>query len=175
MDTATYLPPRQRVNFRVFLFIAIVAAPFVWLIYSFVNQSVHKGVRHFGDYDLVDLKSLGNFQFDPNNGTLSDIPPQFRALDGKKVMLEGFMWNGTESGNRLHDFQYVYNVAKCCFNGPPLVQERVFARVPKGSTIPYLNDMSRIVGTLHVNVKMNKEGTITSVYTMDVDKAEPIG
>ncbi|HZL37015.1 MAG TPA: DUF3299 domain-containing protein [Tepidisphaeraceae bacterium] len=174
METTTYTPPRHRVNMRIVLFIAIIAAPFAWFGYLFVNESFHHGVEHFRDYDKVNLKALGNFQFDPSNGTVKDVPPEWRALDGKRVLLQGFMWDGQGAGSQVKRFQFVWNVQKCCFNGPPLVQERVYARAAKGKSIPYINDFAQIVGTLHVKVIKSKDGNIAAVYTMDVDKAEPV-
>ena len=83
------------------------------------------------------------------------------------------MTNGKAAGRQLRDFQFVYNVQLCCFNGPPLVQERVFARVPKGGQIPYSSEFTKLTGILHVKVE-KQDGVIVSVYTMDVESAEPI-
>src|SRR6059058_2076282 len=80
----------------------------------------------------VDLKALGNFPFDQNNGSINDIPPAFRALEGKKVLLDGFMYSPRNAGDKGHEFQLVYNVTKCCFSGPPQVQERVYGYVHSG-------------------------------------------
>jgi len=85
------------------------------------------------------------------------------------------MYNPSSAGSRGTEFQFVYNVTKCCFSGPPLVQERVYGHVTKGD-VP-LFDMftfARVTGTLHVRVVRDDGGAIHSVYDLDVDKAEPV-
>ena len=160
----------QRINFRLIAFLVIIAAPFVGLLYAFVTYN--GGVRHTADGEAVDLKALGNFAFNETSGTINDVPAKWRALDGKKVVLEGYMYSPNAAG-QSRDFVFVYNVAKCCFGGPPQVQERVFVHVPEGRTIQYFGmyDFVRMIGTLHVKVEKN-EGVIASVYTLDPDKAE---
>jgi len=117
----------------------------------------------------VDLKALGNFPFDETNGTIKDVPPVYRDLDGKKVQLEGFMYAGNSASDELSAFQFVYNISKCCFNGPPKVQERVFAR--SNLPVPFYGSMVRCTGTLHVAVRKNEAGQTNSVYDMEIDKS----
>ena len=129
------------------------------------------GVEDHGNYKVVDLKALGNFNFDQAAGGINDVPAHFRKLDGECVQLTGFMWSPS-SAAQLKDFQFVYNVAKCCFNGPPLVQERVFAHILPGSRpLPYVDNYVKLTGVIHVDVK-KQDGVITSVYTLDVEKFE---
>ena len=169
---STFTPARSGINLRLLMFIALVSAPFIWCSYVGLKYVLNNGIEDHGTYKKVDLKALGFFNFDQANGGITDVPPQFRKLDGQKVMLEGFMWSPS-SAARLHDFQFVYNVQKCCFNGPPLVQERVFVNCPPGKSVPYVDYYMRMIGTLHVDVK-KVDGVITSVYTMDVDRGERV-
>ncbi|HEX4795422.1 MAG TPA: hypothetical protein VH370_16620 [Humisphaera sp.] len=120
-------------------------------------------------YRMVDIKALGNFNFDAANGTIDDVPGIFRHLDGQRVMLDGFMWSPM-AASQLSDFQFVYNVHPR-WPGPPLVQERVFADVPHGKKLPYVDRYRRMYGTLHVNVR-REDGVVTSVFRLDVDRAE---
>ena len=71
-------------------------------------------------------------------------------------------------------FQFVYNITKCCFNGPPKVQERVFAHTSGGRTVSYSNVMVRCTGTLHLHVHKNEAGRIDIVYDMDVVKVDQL-
>jgi len=162
---------RGAINARLIIFLAIVSFPFFWFGYVIVNQTLTGGIQHHGDYSEVDLKSLGNFPLDGSNGTLNDIPSRWRDLDGKRVLLEGFMYAPNAAGDTVRNFQFVYNITKCCFNGPPLVQERVFVMAP-GGEVPYYSDLVRVVGTLHVNV-VKEAGIIKSVYTLDLEKVSP--
>jgi hypothetical protein len=117
---------------------------------------------------------MGFFDFNDQTGTIKDIPEKFRALDGKEVALEGFMWAGTSAGDKVNSFQFVYNIAKCCFGGPPKVQERVFAYVPNKNGVDYYSDEVRIIGTLHVGIQKDDLGKVAAVYTMDVKHVEQL-
>lgn len=161
-------PLSQRINIRLIVFLSIVAFPFVGILYAFVSYS--GGIRHSSEGEIVDLKSLGYFTLDQQNGTIKDVPAKWRDLDGKKVVLEGFMFSPRSSMSAT-EFQFVYNIQRCCFGGPPLPQERVFVHVPNNRNIELLDGCVRIVGTLHVKIEKNKvDGSIVSVYTMDLDK-----
>src|SRR5690349_14489466 len=167
---------RSRVNWRLVIMLSIVALPFLWMGYMLVRQFVTGGVSRHGDYYAVDLKAMGNFAFDPATGTVAEVPKTYRDLDGKKVQLEGFMYNPQSAGARTTEFQFVYNVTKCCFSGPPLVQERVYGHVKDGDDVP-LYDMytfARVTGTLHVRIVRDETGAVHSVYDLDVDKAERV-
>lgn len=162
-----FKPARSRINPRLFLFIAVISTPFIWATYAGARLLLNGGIEDMGSYKKVDLKALGYFNFSDINGTINDVPARYRNLDGQKVALEGFMFS-QKSALRLHDFEFVYNRQICCFKGPPLVQERVF--VHSSIALPYVDSECRVVGTLHVRLEKNEVGTITSVYTMDVDK-----
>lgn len=164
----------RRINVRMIVFLAVAAAPFAWFLYVFLDSTLTGGIHHHAKYDDVDLKSLGYFEFDEMASSLDGVPAKWRALDGKRVSLQGFMWAPDAAGPMIRDFQFVYSISKCCFGGPPRVQERVFAHVPDNiQPVPYFGDMARIVGVLHV--KLEKEpttGKVIKLYTIDVDEAE---
>jgi|SRR5579862_2025801 len=164
------IPKSKSINVRLIVFLIVATAPVFVALYAFI--SYHGGITHGNGFDMVDLKAMGNFPFDQTNGNTDDIPAKWRALDGKRVQLEGFMWDPQVASGDHVKFQFVYNVAKCCFNGPPQVQERVYAVVPSGA-VPDMN-FGRITGVLHVKVVRDKSGAIQSVYTMDVEKSEPL-
>jgi hypothetical protein len=163
---------RGAISVRLVLFLAIVSFPFFWFAYIFVSQTLTGGIQQHGDYAEVDLKSLGNFPLDGDNGTINDIPARWKELDGKRVLLEGFMYAPNTAGGDVDNFQFVYNITKCCFNGPPLVQERVFVRAPNGP-VQFDDRLVRITGKLHVNVQKDS-GKIISVYTLDLEKVDQV-
>lgn len=170
MTMTAYAPPRRRINFRMIAFLAIVSFPFLWFGYIFLNDRLTNGIEHHANYEEVNLKAMGNFPLDQSDGS-TDAVPHWRQLDGKRVLLEGFMYAGRSAAPRINDFQFVYSITKCCFNGPPLVQERVFAHTRNDELVPYYGDLVKIVGTLHVKVQ-KEAGVVTAVYSMDVDKVE---
>ncbi len=167
-------PLRERINFRIILFIAIILGVLGYPIFLLVQGALTHGISKRGDHFAADLKQIGFFELNPQTATINDVPADYRALDGKRVSLEGFMYPTTQSGDRVSEWQLVYNIQKCCFNGPPKAQERVFAATRDGHFVDYSNGMIRMLGTLHVEVRKDPAGNIASVYTMDVDKVEPL-
>jgi len=167
---------RRRINWRMIAFLAVISSPFLYILYIFLSQTLNHGVTYRGDYAEVDLKALGNFPFNQETGTLEDIPAHFRELNGKKVRLEGYMWapRAVHKSGKGTEVQFVYNVTKCCFLGPPLVQERVYAFLPAGSNAEVTGPQTfvALTGTLHVRIRRDEAGTIHSVYDMDVERAE---
>ena len=173
MGTAVQAPRFRRFSLRLALFLLVLTGGFLYTCYSVFNLTVRGAIRHGDGFEIVDLKAMGFFPIDQNNGTINEVPRRWRDLDGKRVQLEGFMYAGQSAGPDLTDFQFVYNIAKCCFNGPPLVQERVFAHVPGNHAIPYYSGFVRLTGTLHARGR-HANGNIVAIYTLDVDQAEPI-
>ena len=174
MDTAIKPSLLERINIRMLIFFGVLAFLIGYPVYLYVDSAVHGGIKNYGSYAEVDLKSMGNFNFDGENGTIDDVPMRWRQLDGKKILLTGEVWAPNEAGDNMHQFELVYSIAKCCFGGPPRVQERVFAIVPKDMTVPNMtNSFAKVTGILHVKVKKDG-GKVTSVYVMDVDKVEPM-
>jgi hypothetical protein len=170
--STTYAPIARpkKINVRLIIFLIVATAPVFIALYAFI--SYHGGISHYGNYDAVDLKALGNFPFDQTGGSASEIPAKWRALDGKRVQLEGYTWSPRAAAGDLVEFEFVYNRTKCCFSGPPLVQERVYAIAPKSAGVDM--DYGRLTGILHVKVTRDKAGVIQSVYTMDVEKSEAL-
>lgn len=174
--SSTYTLParRPRINLRLVVLLAVVCLPFLYFGYVIVDQAMHGGVTDHGSFLEVDLKSLGFFPFDERRDDLSNVPERWRKLDGKRVMLVGEMYAPDSAGDEVDHFQLVYSIQKCCFSGPPKVQERVFANARPGKTLPYYNRPVRAVGILHVN-PLVVEGQVAKLFTLDVQNLEPAG
>ena len=165
--------PGPRISFRLLVVLALVAAPFVYFGYVIIDQSLHGGVTNRGSYYEVDLKSLGYFPFDANKDDLDNVPAQWRQLDGKRVALQGEMYAPSGAGDTVDSFELVYSIQKCCFNGPPRVQERVYATAKKDARVQYYSQVVRVVGTLHVKAQRNEVGAIEKLYELDVESVDP--
>lgn len=166
-------PPRSRFTLRMAVVLALVAVPFAYFAYVIVDQSLNGGVTKHADYYDVDLKSLGYFPFDGVKDDINSVPSRWRELDGKRVALQGEIFNPDTAGENIHSFQLVYSIQKCCFNGPPRVQERVFAKVPNNGAVRYYPQVVRVVGTLHVTAQRNEVGEIVKLYELDVETVDP--
>ncbi|MDB5329784.1 MAG: hypothetical protein JWP03_935 [Phycisphaerales bacterium] len=165
---------KLRVNMRMLVAGAAIGLPVFWFTSAFVEQVVYGGVHRHDGWTEADLKALGNFPFNKETGTIDQVPSKYRALDGQRVVLTGFMYSNTGAGDRVHDFEFVYNIQQCCFGGPPKVQERVFARCPDHKAVTFASDLRRLTGILHVKLDRDAEGVVSSVYTMDVEKSERV-
>jgi hypothetical protein len=171
-----YVPLRERVNLRMVLFFLAVSAVPLALAYSALDYFINQGINRSGEFLMVDLKAIGNFPFDQQDGKLEDVPKRYRELDGKKVKLQGYMWGHRSAGDRGSEFQFVYNVNECCFKGPPQVQERVYAYA-KGKSLRLfsMSQFAEITGVLHVRlVRDEATGAIYSVYDLNVESTKAL-
>ncbi len=165
---------RQGINVRLIGLVALICLPVAWMTYTFIKLSVSSGIEQVGDYKQVDLKAMGNFPFDDSFDTEKAVPDVYKKLDGQKVLLIGQMYVDFTAEPLVDRFQLVYSIQNCCFNGPPRVQERVFAHVPPGSTkkMPVYGVLTDVYGTLHIRAQREK-GRVVSLYDMDVEKLRP--
>lgn len=166
---------RPRISPKMVFIFALLSLPFVYFAYVVVDQSLSRGVKDHGSYVEVDLKSMGFFPFDAASDDLAAVPEQFRNLDGRRVVLEGEMYADDTAGPTVKYFQLVYSVQKCCFGGPPKVQERVFCKVPDSMKVRNYtyNGQVRVVGKLNVEARRDM-GQVVSLYEMEVESVEPI-
>jgi hypothetical protein len=138
-----------------------------------LRGALNKGITWHGDYAAVNLKALGNFPFNKDDGVRNDVPQRWRELDGKKVVLEGFMYSPNFARDGT-EYEFVYNVQNCCINGPPQVQERVYCHCRPGTRIFAQSDYAQVVGILHVRVVRDTSGAIHSVFDLDVEHQEDL-
>lgn len=160
-------------NPRIIIFALVALMLIGFPAYVFLDEKVTGGIKNRGDFLEVSLKAMSNFEMDQNNGQISDIPEQFRALDGKRVLLEGEMWIPNNAASEVGEFELVYSIAKCCFSGPPKIQHFVLCRPAQGKTVEYYQGLVRVMGTLRVQVE-HAEGKITRVFKLDVDRVDPV-
>src|SRR4051812_19818970 len=101
--TLDYSPPKtkpaakplsERLNLRLWIFLAIIAIPFLWAMWTIFGADT---ITNRGDYFDVELKGMGNFPFDAKRDTEKAIPKDVLALDGKKVHSEGEMYAPSEA------------------------------------------------------------------------------
>ena len=168
------LPPRRRaINLRMIVMLALLGLPFLYFGYVIIDQAVSGGVKDHGDYVEVDLKTMGSFPFDAAQDDNSNVPEKWRKLDGRRVVLVGEMYAGGSAAPKVDRFELVYSIQKCCFGGPPRVQERVFVNAPKNNPVPFHWQPVRVTGVLHVNAK-KVDGEVVSVFEMDIERLEPV-
>lgn len=164
----------ERLNLRVVLFLAVVLLPVIGLGYVYFQTAFGSGIRELDDgYVWVDLQKMSSFAFDQRNGTIEQVPPQWRTLDGRKVVLEGEMAPPKSAAREIEEFDLVWNRDDCCFTGSPQVQHFVHSKVVDGGKVRYTAKQVRVRGTLRIDVTRDK-GQVTGVYHLDVENVEPM-
>ena len=117
----------------------------------------------------VDFATLGGFSFDQDKGTLADIPPEIRQLDGQRIAVEGLMIP-MDQGDNISEFalvpRYLERMAMP-------IQETIVARIIDGRAVGYSPDRIRVFGTLHVRISRD-EGYLVCIYDMIVDSVQPV-
>ena len=166
-----------KINIRMVVFVGIILLLVGYPMYIFLDAALSKGIWErrdpvLGKYKFVDLKAMSLFEMEQINGTDDSIPPQYKELNGQRVMLEGEMYAARSANGRLADFDLVYSISKCCVGPQPKIQHFVKASVAKGKSAEFYNGQVQVLGTLHVGV-LNEKGTITSVYRLDVERVDP--
>lgn len=169
-------PLSERLNVRILTFAGLVLLLIGYPVYIYLESVLSGGIRHRSDGTVeVDLKSMSSFVFDQVNGKVEDIPEKWRELNGKRVVLEGEMWAPNSAAPEIENFELVYSIQQCCFSGPPQIQHFVQSTVSNGGTVPFYSGLVRVVGTLKVDVRFDKEaGKVSGVYHLAVESVEPV-
>jgi hypothetical protein len=86
----------------------------------------------------------------PYEDGLKGMPKRVKELDGKKVLMTGFMLPIDEVQN-IKEFLLVKSLWSCCYGQPPDIHGIVRVVMPKGKTTDYFFDPLKIVAsTLNV-------------------------
>lgn len=111
----------------------------------------------------VDFSFLGGYRYRNDD----DIPEPVRDLDGKMVEVSGFMLPVDTSKGRVSSFLILRSRMACCFGVMPEENEFVFARMPEGDTVDYMNDTPvTVTGILNVG----KRNVVSGIYTLEVSR-----
>lgn len=165
-------PAATRVNTRMIAFALVLVGLLGLPLYIYLDSLVSGGIKIHGDWLEVDLKAMSNFPFDQENGTVNDVPQQWRSLDGKRIQVYGQIAPSRTLGP-VDQFELVYSVTQCCFVGQPQIQHFVKCRVKDSGTVPNYSGMVRVLGTLRVDVKKDDEtGKVAQVYAMEVESLD---
>ncbi|MFI5378769.1 MAG: hypothetical protein ACHRHE_05705 [Tepidisphaerales bacterium] len=173
------LPWSQRINFRLWILLGIVAVavgtPIYWGLQLYLTGGIMAGSDEKGELLRVDLKSMSLFDMDQKTAENTDIPRKWRDLDGKRVELAGEMYLGNQAGDYVTRFDLVFSIMKCCVTSSPKVQHFVKCSVPSGRPpVRYYSNLVCVKGILHVSIEPDPEGgLIHSVYRLDVESLRP--
>lgn len=135
------------------------------------------------EYRNVSFQLLASYPFDvPDNKVTNDtqiaqvekqIPPAIKALDGRNVLVRGFMVPVKEAQDRSTEFLIVRDQPTCCYSGMTTITEFVSVKVPGAGVESVLDQPVTVQGRLRVGAVV-EGGYVLGVYRMEGEKlAEP--
>jgi hypothetical protein len=163
---------RVRIIVLVVLLTSIIWVPALIFVFNHYRWS-YQGHR----YQEIDLQELANFESKPGTLQPADIPPQFRALDGQRVLATGYLWMPVSPDvPRVSFFKIVHSNSPRFLGTPVKAQAFVDCTMPSGKTIRFMSNLPvRVWGTMHVAIQRSPDnGIVTSVYQVDVDKMDSL-
>lgn len=102
---------------------------------------------------------------------LKGMPKHLEQLDGKRVMMLGFMLPIDEVQN-IKEFLLVQSLWSCCFGQPPDINGIVRV-VMKDKRIDYLFEPIRVTGTFKIKAAF-EDGYCVDIYQLEADSVEVI-
>lgn len=115
-------------------------------------------------YDLppgYEVIPFGLLQKQP--GQTLPIPDTALALDGKKVLLRGYVYPHAKRKN-LTSFVMVPDFDTCCFGGQPALTDMVEVRLAEPLKVDFSYNRRKIGGTLRVHTDLKKIEDLTGVF-----------
>jgi hypothetical protein len=98
------------------------------------------------------------------------IPAAIKQLNGRKVIVTGFMLPIKMDGNeQTTEFLLMKSQLLCCYGIAPQVNEWILVDMVKGGTLPIMDVPISFCGTLHVRA-MYENGYLTCIYSLDGEK-----
>lgn len=99
----------------------------------------------------------------------SQIPAPIKALDGKKISVQGFMMHLKGAIGSCTDFILVRDQNICCFRRKPRKNEFINVTMKGGKSTPLvMNQAVTVFGVLHVGEKV-ENGSVVSLYEFEAD------
>jgi len=105
---------------------------------------------------------LRTYEYQPG---LKGLPPSIARLDGKKVVMLGFLMAIFEYDD-IHEFHLVANHWSCCYGVPPGLDGAVQVKMAAGEEgLPNTIKPLRVIGTLHVG-EIKESDIVYAIYSM---------
>ncbi|MCR9247353.1 MAG: DUF3299 domain-containing protein [bacterium] len=118
---------------------------------------------------VLPFQKISNWKYQDK---LKGMPQRVRDLDGKRVLMLGFMLPIEEVEN-MREFLLVESLWACCYGQPPDINGLVRCVMPKGKAIDYNFEPMKVVGRFEIEA-FELDGYCVDIYQLHVDYAEPI-
>ncbi|MBI5689232.1 MAG: DUF3299 domain-containing protein [Verrucomicrobia bacterium] len=129
-------------------------------------------------YAKVAFSQLAGFKFRPPAqplaagqaapDVLTQVPAPIRRLDGKKVVLTGYMLPLKLEGGLATEFFFLSSPTLCCYGIVPEVNEWMHVRMKKEGLPPVQDVPMFLAGRLHVRARWD-DGYLTGIYELEGD------
>lgn len=96
---------------------------------------------------------------------LTNLPDAVRALDGKAVVLRGFL-NPLYEYEDIHEFTLVACGLGCCYGSVAGISGQVQVQIAGEHGLPRTNEPLEVRGTFHVR-ETKEQGCVLSIYQID--------
>lgn len=130
------------------------------------------------DYQEITFTALSNFEYelpdplDPSaRPDLTQVPPQVKALHGKKVSIRGFMLPIDLDQSGVSLFMLNGSADMCYFGAPVRMNEWIMVRMQAPRKARFTHLPIVVSGRLEVGEEL-KNGRVVSLYRLTADNAE---
>jgi len=102
----------------------------------------------------------------------TQIPDLIRQLDGKKVVVTGFMLPMKMEGALTTEFLLVANSMLCCYGVVPPMNQWMTVKMTKRGVKPEQDVPVQVFGILRVQTRV-ENGALSAIYHLDADRTRP--
>ena len=99
---------------------------------------------------------------------IAQVPASIRRLDGKKVVLTGFMLPTKLEGGFATEFFFLSSSQLCCYGVTPTVNEWIAVKMKKEGLPPVQDVPMTLAGRLRVRAQWN-DGLLATIYELEGD------
>jgi len=103
-----------------------------------------------------------------DKGARDPFPKEIKALNGRKVVMDGFMFPIDFEKGKVRSFILSNGMFGCCFGDSPAITETIKVLRSDGKLMPY-QSMARVTGILEVGEEYDADGYVDSVYRIKAD------
>ncbi|MSU67526.1 MAG: hypothetical protein EXS40_02980 [Opitutaceae bacterium] len=104
----------------------------------------------------------------PPPDVLAQVPASIRRLDGKKVVLTGFMLPTKLEGGFATEFFFLSSSQLCCYGVTPIVNEWIAVKMKKEGLPPVQDVPMFLAGRLRVRAQWD-DGMLSTIYELEGD------
>jgi hypothetical protein len=108
----------------------------------------------------------------PYEDGLKGMPKRVKELDGKRVLMTGFMLPIDEVQN-IKEFLLVQSLWSCCYGTPPDINGIIRVVMPKDKRTDYFFDPLKLIGKFKVEATFI-DGYCVDIYQLEVESLEAI-